>query len=104
VSFLRNVCVLLKINCGKDFSLPHIHVNIIQPQFHPLDILQQCIVESSNNPYWLHYYTHLVAKDLRNPKHAEKNKKSKRTVWTITTCTHPKPDLQLAIPKPSLHH
>lgn len=37
-----------------------------------LDILQQCVVEGSNNPYWLHYYPHWVDRDLRNPKHAEK--------------------------------
>ena len=37
-----------------------------------LDILQQCVVEGSNNPYWSHYYPHWVDRDLRNPKHAEK--------------------------------
>ena len=37
-----------------------------------LDVLQQCVVEGSNNPYWSHYYPHWVDRDLRNPKHAEK--------------------------------
>ena len=37
-----------------------------------LDILQRCVVEGSNNPYWSHYYPHWVDRDLRNPKHAEK--------------------------------
>ena len=37
-----------------------------------LDILQQCVVEGSNNPYWSHYYLRWVDRDLRNPKHAEK--------------------------------
>ena len=40
-----------------------------------LDILQQCVVEGSNNPYWSHYYPHWVDRDLRNPKHTDKLEK-----------------------------
>lgn len=43
-----------------------------------LDILQQCVVERSNNPYWSYYYSHWVDRDLRNPKHSEKLQKVKR--------------------------
>jgi len=42
-----------------------------------LDILLQCIKETSNNPYWAHYYVRWVNEDLRNPKHAEKLQKIK---------------------------
>ena len=37
-----------------------------------LDVLQQCIEENSNIPYWNNYYPHCVDQDLRNPKHSEK--------------------------------
>lgn len=37
-----------------------------------LDILKQCAVEGSNDPYWSRYYPYQVDKDLRNPKHADK--------------------------------
>lgn len=37
-----------------------------------LDLLLKCIKDNSNNPYWAHFYTHLVKQDLRNPKYADK--------------------------------
>ena len=42
-----------------------------------VDVLRQCAVEKSNDPYWSHYYPHWVDIDLRNPKHAEKLQKVK---------------------------
>lgn len=42
-----------------------------------LNILLQCIIEDSNDPYWTHYYAGTVDHDLRNPKNADKLKQIK---------------------------
>ena len=39
-----------------------------------VDVLQQCIIEDSNEPYWELYYQWTTERDLRNPKHTEKLK------------------------------
>ncbi len=42
-----------------------------------VDVLRQCAVEKSNDPYWAHYYPHWVNRDLRNPKFAEELRRVK---------------------------
>ena len=37
-----------------------------------VEVLQKCIEEKSNKPYWDLYYYHSVNEDLRNPKHKDK--------------------------------
>jgi hypothetical protein len=51
------------INNGVSFSL---NFNV--------DVLQRCIIEDSNVPYWEMYYQWATERDLRNPKHTEKLK------------------------------
>lgn len=51
------------INNGVSFSL---NFNV--------DVLQRCIIEDSNVPYWEMYYQWTTERDLRNPKHTEKLK------------------------------
>ncbi len=35
------------------------------------EILLQCVMQKSNDPYWQLYYTHKTERDLRNPKHCD---------------------------------